>query len=305
MASPPSPVDAALAIRLRGGVLPIRLLQELGVARSAVAAAMATGSVTQVRRGWYAVRDAPSDVVRAVRVGGSLTGSSVARLHGLWLLDDAKLHVRVAGSAARLRSPDDPAMRLADTHGVCVHYRERPSGPHDLPARDSLPRSLAEMFTCGELLQALIALDSALNSGQLTTAGREELRSLVRVAHRPLVDAADAGCDSGLETIARLLLYSRRVRHQTQARIPGVGRVDLLIGDRLVVELDGTGFHIDPPEFEEDRRRGYELVMRGYLVMRLTYRMVMHDWERVRADLLAVIARGEHKWGSRAQAWPR
>lgn len=160
------------------------------------------------------------------------------------------------------------------------------------------------MFTCGGSLAAMIAVDSALNLGELSNAGRAELRALVPASKRRLIDHADPRCDSGLETIARMLPRGKRIPHRTQAYIRGVGRVDLLIGDRLVVELDGAEFHMDKTDFAEDRRRGFELVMRGYLVVRLTYDMVVHDWERVRADLLA-IERGEHRWGARAYAWAR
>ena len=300
------PADLAHLIRARGGVLPASVIERAGAAGgSTLAGALARGEIVQVRRGWYSVPDAPTTVVQAARVGGSLTGPSVATLHGLWLLDDGRLHVRVRGNASHLRSPFDRTVRLVDSHDVCVHYRERPGGPHDLPARDSLPRALAEMFTCGSTVSAMIAVDSALNRGELTGPGRAELRALVPASRRGLVDAADPGCDSGLETIARMLPRSKRLPHRTQAYIPDVGRVDLLIGDRLVVELDGAGFHTDKADFAEDRRRGFELVMRGYLVVRLTYDMVVHDWDRVRGDLLELIDRGEHRWGARARAWSR
>lgn len=298
-------VDPARFIRANGGVLPRLALDQAGVGGGALQRGIANGDVLAVRRGWYGVPDAPPEVVGAVRVGGSLTAASVARLHGLWTLDDAILHVRVAGSASRLRSPLDRAAPLLPSHGVCVHYRQRPAGRNDLPARDSLPRALAEMFSCAGPLGAMIAVDSALNLRELSSAGRAELRTLVPASKRRLVDHADPACDSGLETIARMLPRGKRLAHRTQAYIPGVGRVDLLIGDRLVVELDGAGFHIDRADFAEDRRRSFELIMRGYLVVRLTYDMVMRDWERVRADLLTIIARGEHKWGARARAWTR
>ena len=127
------------------------------------------------------------------------------------------------------------------------------------------------------------------------------VRLLETSSRRRVIDLADPACDSGLETIARLLPYGRRIPYRTQAVIAGVGKVDLLIGDRLVVELDGAGFHTDATDFAEDRRRGLELVMRGYLVVRLAYRMVIHDWDRVQADLLELVSRGEHRWGARAR----
>lgn len=117
------------------------------------------------------------------------------------------------------------------------------------------------MFTCGGSLAAMIAVDSALNLGELSNAGRAELRALVPASKRRLIDHADPRCDSGLETIARMLPRGKRIPHRTQFYIPGV--------------------------------------------VRLTYDMVVHDWERVRADLLAIIERGEHRWGARAYAWAR
>lgn len=62
--------------------------------------------------------------------------------------------------------------------------------------------------------------------------------------------------------------------------------MDFLVGHRLVIEVDGRAFHTGPA-FDEDRRRDFELVMRGYLVLRLSYRQVVDDWDRTRAGLLA------------------
>ncbi|WP_401000909.1 endonuclease domain-containing protein [Agromyces sp. GXQ0307] len=287
-------------VRANGGALPYRALDELGVSRRAVAAAVRGGRLVQVRERWFAVPDAPHDVVRAVRVGGTLTAASVARLEGLWIRDDRMLHVRVPSTAGRLWSPDSSAAGRAPLdrarHGVCVHYRTVPGLP---TARDGIVLALAEMSACAPLLDAQIATDSALASGALTTADLGVLRELLGPSRRRIVEQADAGCQSGTETIVRLLLRGRRVAHRTQVHIAGVGRVDVLVGDRLVIEIDGEGFHTGP-EFERDRRRDFELTMRGYLVLRLSYSMVMHEWDTVREGVLALIARGEHRWGARA-----
>lgn len=288
--------EVAHLVRVNGGALSYASLDAAGIPRLEVAAALRAGAIVRVRNGWFAHLGAPHDVVRAVRVGGALTGASLARLHGLWLLDDPLLHVRVPSSSARLRAPHDRRLSLdRDEHGVCVHYRSADRGV----ARDTLPVALAEMFACSGAIAAMIALDSALNSGELSPAGLAQLRRLVTAAHRRLVDRADPGCQSGLETIARLLLYRRRVAHRTQAWITGVGYVDLLIGDRLVLELDGRSFH-EGEDFETDHRRDFELALRGYVVIRISYRMVIDHWEQVEAGILALLARGEHRWGHRA-----
>ncbi|MDR6905382.1 very-short-patch-repair endonuclease [Agromyces sp. 3263] len=83
-----------------------------------------------------------------------------------------------------------------------------------------------------------------------------------------------------------------------QVVIDGAGRVDILVSDRLVIEVDGRAFHTGTA-FDEDRRRDFELVTRGYLVLRLSYRQVVHDWDRTCAGILALVARNEHLWSGR------
>ena len=56
-----------------------------------------------------------------------------------------------------------------------------------------------------------------------------------------------------------------------------VGEVDLLVGDRVVVEIDGFAHHSDRVAFQEDRRRDRELVAQGYVVLRFTAAEVLRD----------------------------
>jgi very-short-patch-repair endonuclease len=90
-----------------------------------------------------------------------------------------------------------------------------------------------------------------------------------------------------------LALRSRNLRVRPQVWIPGVGRVDLLIGDRLVLELDGREWHQD---FERDRARDRALVARGYLVLRASYRQVLEDWPTIEAQIAEIVARRDHRW---------
>ena len=294
------PDRVAETIRRNGGAVDYVILDRAGVDRGAVRRAVDLGRIRRVRRGWFAVPDAPADVVRAARVGGAATAASALRLHGLWMLPDVALHVRVAPNASRLRDPDVERRSLATgTPAVCVHFTG--ATPHT--GRDSPVDALAAMLTCAPPLAGQIALDSSLNLGVVAPGELPRLRMMVPGIRRSIVDRADGGCDSGLETIIRVVLRSRRVRHRTQVAIPGVGRVDVLIGDRLVVELDGEAFHTGP-EFERDRRRDFELVQQGYLVVRLTYGMVMREWEVVQRGMLALIDRGEHRWAGRGPHAP-
>ncbi|MET0853496.1 MAG: DUF559 domain-containing protein [Microterricola sp.] len=272
-----------------GGVAHYSSLEFAGVSRAEVAAAVRAGEILRVRNGWFACPGAPREVVGAVRVGGALTGASVAALNGLWTIADPVLHVRVSSSSARLSAPGGGSPLQPKRHGVCVHYRKGSV----LTAADPLIRALAEMFGCSDEVSALVALDSALNAGLIGVWQLPELKALTIPSRRRSIDKADPGSQSGLETIVRLLMRSHGVALRTQVQIDGVGRVDILIGDRLVVELDGYGFHAN--RFEEDRERDWELIQRGYLVVRVSYRMVMEQRERVEAGLLALVRRGVHR----------
>ncbi|KQX05354.1 MULTISPECIES: endonuclease domain-containing protein [unclassified Leifsonia] len=284
-----------------GGVASYRTLDSRGVGRSSVRAAVRSGQIIQVRGRWFASPSAATDVVRAVRVGGTLTGSSAARLQGMWTLDDDRLHVRVPTTASRLRSPADRGMPLDAAHDrVCVHYSRRPGTEH---AMDGVLDALVEMYSCGDARAAVVATDSALNQGLLSVAELSELRTLIPADRRKFVDRVDGKAQSGLETLARLLLRARRIRFRTQVWIAPAGRVDILVGDRLVLELDGRAFHTGAA-FEEDRRRDLELVMQGYLVVRISYRMVMARWDDVAAAILELVRRDEHLWGGRRPSAP-
>ena len=293
-----TPDGVARLIRENSGALSYRAFDAEGVPRSMIVTALESGRVTRIRRGWFAVPDTPGDVVRAVRVGGVVTAASAARLDGLWLDHDPLLHVRVPRSAGRLRSPDAAGVRLDRAeHGVCVHYRSNP--PADR-ARDPLPVALAEMLTCADPQHAITTIDSALTRGLLNAQGLYRVRALTLPSRQHLLDRVSAGSESGIETKVRLLLRARRIRHRTQVYVPRVGYVDLLVGDRLVIEIDGKGFHTGP-EFEEDRRRDFELLMQGYLVLRLSYHMVMNEWPVVSEGVYALVDRGAHRWGVRTE----
>ena len=55
---------------------------------------------------------------------------------------------------------------------------------------------------------------------------------------------------------------------------------------RLVVETDGRGIHDNPHAFEEDRRRDLDLELAGIHVIRLSWRQIDEEPERI-ARLLA------------------
>lgn len=136
---------------------------------------------------------------------------------------------------------------------------------------------------CGHTA-GVIAMDAALQRGY---AGRAELEGLMRessprrprrrIALRAVRDC-DAGAESPLETMVRLLLirWGYRVATQVVIRTPGgdfVGRVDLLLEDLgVVVEVDGRVKYAGRDATAvllAEKRRESALTDLGYGVVRL------------------------------------
>ncbi|HTL42239.1 MAG TPA: type IV toxin-antitoxin system AbiEi family antitoxin domain-containing protein [Pseudolysinimonas sp.] len=271
--------------RSRGGILPRSTYVRAGVTQAALARAVRCGELVRVRRGWYAVPDAAPDAVEAVAGGGRLTCEAALRRHGVWCLRNEGTHVAL-----------DPGARHAS--GIRFHSARlrAPRGPD--PAFDSVLEALERLAHCAPRTAFVVSADSALQQG-LVTRGQLEAVFGGSVRGDRLLGAIDGTCESGVESIVRLALRRRRVRMRGQVKIPGVGRVDLVVGDRLVVECDGFEWHGNRRAFEEDRRRDLALSARGYHPVRLTYSRVLNAWSDVERELLMLVRRGEHRWASR------
>jgi very-short-patch-repair endonuclease len=77
---------------------------------------------------------------------------------------------------------------------------------------------------------------------------------------------------------------------QTNTRVAGL-EVDMLWpAQRLVVEVDGYEYHGPRVAFERDRRRDARLLAAGYRVLRVTWRQLMTEPERVIAVIAAALA---------------
>ena len=148
-------------------------------------------------------------------------------------------------------------------------------------AIDGVKDSLAQHIRCADRASAVATLDSALNG---TSAGRPlvtmddvaEVLLQLPAAYAELRGLVDANAQSGLESLARLHLRSLGIRVRTQVQIRGVGRVEVLIGDRLVLELDSRAHHLGSG-YETDRQRDLELFRQGFIVLRVSYHAVMVD----------------------------
>lgn len=233
----------------------------------------------RVRRGWYGSRDADTHVLRAVADGGVLSCVSALRRQRVWV-PDSGLHIRYSERARRSR----PGVRS------CHPYR---LDPPVVAAIDPTDIAVASAANCLDAEGLIVVLDSMLNKRMIDMADARSIVAASRFARLDLADRCDPKSESGTETLIRLRLRAAGIRLRTQVVIPGVGRVDFLVGDRLIIEADSREHHLSA--YQADRTRDRVAIGLGYLVIRLTYEDVVYRWDTVYRDIQSVIQRRAHR----------
>ncbi|WP_292815621.1 DUF559 domain-containing protein [Microbacterium sp.] len=136
---------------------------------------------------------------------------------------------------------------------------------------------------------ALAIWESALNKRLLEP---EVLRRMpLPAAARQLLERASPWSDSGLETFVVPRLLWLRLPLRRQIWIAG-HRVDLLIGDRLMLQIDG-GHHVGAQR-EEDIAHDAALCLLGYHVIRVGYAQVIDRWHEVQDLIMRAVAQRLH-----------
>ncbi|MGM7670399.1 endonuclease domain-containing protein [Microbacterium sp. A93] len=271
-------MDALTALRTLGNVAPVSALRDAGVTAHALKMAKAAGAVRVVRRGWVATADADPLLIYAAKAGVVLSCTTVAKRMGLWVPDTSQTHVAAPPSSGHVTAED-----------AIVHWNKPivPRNPHS--CEDGIENALIIASTCVNPEHALVLWESALNEGMISQT--ELLRLPLPARARESLEAARPFSDSGLETI-----FVRRVRWLNlpllqQAWI--LGRpVDLLIGERLVVQIDG-GTHVGAQR-SADIAHDALLKLHGYHVIRVSYDQIMNRWPEVQALIMAAVAQGLH-----------
>lgn len=261
------------------GVSRVEHLRERGVSRYDVDTALADGVLTRVRVGWVALPGADPVLVAAAKRGVVLTCITQARRLGIWVHDEkSKAHLGVT-----------PGARGGKPSAARVHWA-RPLVPrHPDLLEDPIENVLALIADCEPYEQALASWESAMNKGLVD---RAQLSGLPwRPAARRLLAEAWPFSDAGLETYLRPRLRWLRVPLYFQTWIAG-HRVDALIGDRLVLQIDG-GTHVGTQR-AEDIRHDAQLKLMGYHVIRVGYHQIMHEWHVVQDLIMRAIAQGLH-----------
>jgi very-short-patch-repair endonuclease len=146
---------------------------------------------------------------------------------------------------------------------------------------------------CLEPAQAAAIWESALRTG---TVQLEQLRRTQwgATSARTVLARVGSDSDSGVETTFLRIAHSCGVAVRQQVLIDG-HPVDALIGDRLVVQLDGFEFHREAKDRRRDLRQDARLALLGYTVIRFDYQQIMFDMHYVQETLMNAIAQGLHR----------
>ncbi|MHC2998908.1 endonuclease domain-containing protein [Microbacterium sp. HJ5] len=269
-------------IDLRGGIAHRSEARAAGFTDHDLRTSTAQARMRSVRRSWIVSTAAPPAGVRAVEAGGRLTCLSEAVRRGLWVADHDDLHVGMP------RSSSTP---LRD--GIRYHWASGPVPIARWAWHDDPHNMLAHIATCVPRDQALLVWESALRT-RLVSA--EHLARITWPGPRAkeLAEIAGVLSDSGLETLLvfRLRPFSLPIRQQVL--VEG-HQVDLLVGRRLIVQIDGFQHHSEARDRRRDIAHDARLVLRGYTVLRFDYAQVLFGWQEVERTILLAVAQGLHR----------
>ena len=298
----------------RGGVLTTRQAASVGVDEHGLVSLRRSGALVRVRRDAYVLgepwRAADPGGRLALRTRAVLAGRSdgaaasheaALALHGLPLLRPVPEVVDLVSRVARVRTAG--AVRRHPPTGidpvVADGYRCVPVGT-----------AVVQVTMRRGLVHGLVALDFALHAGR---CGLEEVSGAaqalaVTARHRGdcerLLLLADPACESVGETRTRLLLHDLGITTRSQVVVHDgdgafVARVDLLAGDRVVVEFDGAVKYEGAEgraALVAEKRREDALRALGFAVVRATW-PDLDDPRRFVAELRRALAQDLHPGG--------
>jgi very-short-patch-repair endonuclease len=289
---------------IQHGVFTLEQLRTLGLTASAVRKRKATGRLHRVHRGVYSL--APSELlsargrymsaVLACGPGAVLSHRSAADLLDLRRTDRRRIDVTIPGRERR---------RVA---GIDVH-RSQTLTTADFTTVDGIP--------CTTIPRTIVDLGAVLPTRAVERAIEQadvlevlDYRKLdavrkrnrhTRAAKRMASILADHTTAAPTESDLEELLLARLRQAglpapQRQLYIdPGDGeqpiRADFAWRDqRLVVEADSSRYHSTRRAFEGDRRRDQRLMIAGWRVIRITWRQLRDEPQRLVALIAAALS---------------
>ncbi|MCB5273300.1 hypothetical protein BJG92_00819 [Arthrobacter sp. SO5] len=237
------------------GVARAKHLAAAGVSDFQLKSALASGAVSRVARGVYAVSGADAGLIAIRSLPAEPACATAAQFQGLWVLEP----------------PGKP-------HIAVPHSRRYPGFVcHRSAAPPTLLDTVVKSLRCLPDLHGLVIAESAvavkglpLSALRQRLAGRNDMRS------RRMVARIVPQSQSIIECMARYWLRRAGFHVESQVNVPGMGHIDLMVDGRLGIETDGAGFHMDRTSFEEDRRRWNVATRRGIPTLVVSYSLLLN-----------------------------
>lgn len=233
-----------------------------------------------IRAGRYYLTEGTDEaVVAALTAGVRPTCLTAARHYGLWVPPVVGWHVYARRE------------RAIPTRWVGHGWN------HAWPEPDPVASPALMLEHAGRCLDPLdvgILADSALREGHLHAADIAAIRRTAPRAVGRVLDRVSTLAESGTETKVRLFFQLRRVPVRAQVQIPGIGRVDLLVGRRWIIECDSRAHHTGATVYAYDRARDFSATEQGYITTRLTYGMVFGQWDATTSRLTRIVRSRQH-----------
>lgn len=268
-------MELSAFLAVRGGTATTAALQRAGFTRHDLTAGMDSGVVVRVRRGHYAQPDTTGAYGAAREIRGLLTCLSAAPGYGLWTLNPAEqLHLCMGHRT----SPPGVIQ-----HGRLLHPR------HPNLPMVGLADVLLHALRCLPELEALVMVQCAGGRGDISLAFlRGRLSGNRNARARAVLDLVIPRADSLLEVLSNVAFVRAGLSVRRHVEVPGVGEVDFLVEDVVIVETDGAT-HLEPYQVKKDRRRNNAAVVGGYLVLRFSYDDVVYHPERMVTQVRSLI----------------
>lgn len=239
------------------------------------------GDATQPRRGVFVLPGCDKGFLAAVLNNGRLSCASAAAHYGLWLrkppvqLHLACNHGHGSGFVRHrtVRFQGHPFLPLAAVEDVALHALGC------LPAPASVAMATSAIRLHGVPRELLASQLLADRSGPALRA----LRDL------------DVRAESIVEVDAQHLFRTNGIDFETQVFLPGIGRVDFLMGGFLILEVDGFAFHSKRDDMRRDRERNNSSAVNGYTVLRYMPEHIWFDPSRVISEIRTILEAGPRK----------
>ncbi len=288
--------DVVEALTRLGGVARRSQLRR-ACSRRRLCWALEVGAVARIARGRYALPAADAGRVAASRLNGAASHTSAA-LHWGWA-------VKTAPPRPHVTVPKHRTVEAGRRSGATVHFRDL--GPDDVVDGwvTSRVRTVIDCCLDPPFDEALAVFDSSWRAG---LKPREVQLAALRLPPRArrkvmaVARAADRRAANLFESVLRAIVMSvAGLQVEAQVTISDdafFARVDL--ADEalcIVIEADSFEFHATRKAFDRDCRRYNGLVVRGWLVIRVSWEQVMFEPGEVAAILRAAVDQQRRRAG--------